>query len=55
MTKNLGYSEDITYDLNQLKWGDEKNSSIIILAIHGYKIIQNPLKYQQVFLQNLIL
>ena len=36
MTKNLGYSEDITYDLNQLKWGDEKNSSIIILAIHGY-------------------
>ncbi len=36
LNENLSYNEKTVYNLNASKWGDEINSSIIILAIHGF-------------------
>ncbi len=36
LTKNLVNNETTVFNLNELRWGDENNSSAVILAIHGY-------------------
>lgn len=36
LTENISDNEYTSNDLNELRWGNDKTSSVIILAIHGY-------------------
>ena len=54
MTKNLTDNKDTSSYLHEQKWGDEKNSSTLILAVHGYNDHSKSFEIPANFFKNLI-
>ena len=51
--QNLVNNETTVFNLNELRWGDENNSSAaIILAIHGYNDYSRSFEIPANFFQN---
>ena len=54
MTKDLTDNKNTSSYLHEQKWGDEKNSSTLILAVHGYNDHSKSFEIPANFLKNLI-